>query len=82
MGGFIEDIEKFKNREIKAKDIFIIGDITKPMAYEVFDNRYNEWYTCPICTGKLRRIYKDSGGNTIGIECDEEENKYNVVDLF
>ena len=40
MGGFIEDIEKFKNREIKAKDIFIIGDITKPMAYE-FVRKYH-----------------------------------------
>lgn len=26
---------------------------------EVYDARFNRWYTCPRCTGKLERIYKE-----------------------
>ena len=51
--------------------------------HEVYDNRYDEWYTCPICTGKLLRIYKDENGNTIRIDDNKkEENKHNVVSLW
>ena len=51
--------------------------------HEVFDNRYREWYTCPICTGKIRRIYKDDNGNTIKIDtCNEEDNSKKAVDLW
>ena len=30
----------------------------------VFDNRYKQWYTCPICTGKLEKI-EHANDNTI-----------------
>lgn len=51
--------------------------------HEVYDSRYDEWYTCPICTGKLLKIHKDDSGNTISIENNKkEENKYNVVSLW
>ena len=51
--------------------------------HEVFDNRYGEWYTCPICTGKIRRIHKDANGNTIKVDSgSEEETNIKVVDLW
>ena len=40
-GGELEDaIERFKNREIKAKDVFQIYEIDKPLAYD-FVRRYH-----------------------------------------
>lgn len=30
-------------------------------SHEVYDNRFDRWYTCPRCTGKLERIYKKKG---------------------
>ena len=48
--------------------------------HEVYDKRYDEWYTCPICTGKLRRIYKDENGDTISVQ--EDEYKYEPSSLW
>lgn len=49
---------------------------------EVYDSRFDEWYTCPICTGRLDRIYKDNNGTTIKIDSKNQQKTMKEICLW